>query len=716
MDFQFPANLKRYNILIGICQFSSLWYGGALERTLKLTDYSWTSRSLFTTVEDLSFAKLKGVKDLLYDLDVEGFPQLKHLYIQDTDELLHLINPRRLMNPHSAFLNLETLVLDNLYKIEEICHGPMHTQSFAKLKVIKVTSCHRLKNLFLYSLTVNLSQLHEIEISSCEGMSEIIAVEKQEDQKELQQIVLPELHSVTLRRLLELQSFYCLLTVDQGNPSNQSNTLALFNNQEVLIPKLETLELYDMNVCKIWDDKLSVLSCFQNLTRLIVIKCKHLTSLFSSGVARALVKLQHVEISSCERLKIIFVLEEVNITISPLSTTSLQKLRILRISECDELEEICGSSNEGDPPLGDIAFMKLEELTLKCLPRLRSFCQGSYDFRFPSLQIVRLKECPMMEIFCQRNITTPSLTKVEYRLSGDNWYTSGDHWYGDLNTTVRTVFTKKDQYNPDLGKLAIRDNNDLKSIWPNLVTPNSFPNLTKIVISSCESQYVFPIHVAKVLRQLQVLKISFCTIENIVEESDSTCDMMVVYLQVQKCHDMMTIVPSSVLFHSLDVLHVYWCERLVNIIRPSTTTSLTNLRILRISECHELEEIYGSSNEGDAPILDEIAFMKLEELTLNNLPRLTSFCQGSYDFRFPSLQKVHLKDCPMMETFCHGNLTTTSHIEVRCLYRWRNEESEDHWDGDLNTTIRKFSLERYMSTKLQNIEQDLTSSSESDDS
>ncbi|XP_028202002.1 uncharacterized protein LOC114386232 [Glycine soja] len=638
MDFQFPANLKRYNILIGICQFSSLWYGGALERTLKLTDYSWTSRSLFTTVEDLSFAKLKGVKDLLYDLDVEGFPQLKHLYIQDTDELLHLINPRRLMNPHSAFLNLETLVLDNLYKIEEICHGPMHTQSFAKLKVIKVTSCHRLKNLFLYSLTVNLSQLHEIEISSCEGMSEIIAVEKQEDQKELQQIVLPELHSVTLRRLLELQSFYCLLTVDQGNPSNQSNTLALFNNQEV------------------------------------------------------------------------------NITISPLSTTSLQKLRILRISECDELEEICGSSNEGDPPLGDIAFMKLEELTLKCLPRLRSFCQGSYDFRFPSLQIVRLKECPMMEIFCQRNITTPSLTKVEYRLSGDNWYTSGDHWYGDLNTTVRTVFTKKDQYNPDLGKLAIRDNNDLKSIWPNLVTPNSFPNLTKIVISSCESQYVFPIHVAKVLRQLQVLKISFCTIENIVEESDSTCDMMVVYLQVQKCHDMMTIVPSSVLFHSLDVLHVYWCERLVNIIRPSTTTSLTNLRILRISECHELEEIYGSSNEGDAPILDEIAFMKLEELTLNNLPRLTSFCQGSYDFRFPSLQKVHLKDCPMMETFCHGNLTTTSHIEVRCLYRWRNEESEDHWDGDLNTTIRKFSLERYMSTKLQNIEQDLTSSSESDDS
>ncbi|KAG4381934.1 hypothetical protein GLYMA_15G247300v4 [Glycine max] len=354
-----------------------------------------------------------------------------------------------------------------------------------------------------------------------------------------------------------------------------------------------------------------------------------------------------------------------------------------------------------------------------------SFPNRSYHFRFPSLQIVRLKECPMMETFCQGNITTPSLTKVEYGRSGYNWHMSEDnwhmlngddwhmmsedHWYDDLNTTVRTVFTKKDQY-PDWEKLDIRNmfNNSLKSIWPNQVTPNSFPNLTKIVIDSCRSQYVFPIYVAKVLRQLQVLKISFCTIENIVEESDSTCDMMVVYLEVRKCHHMMTIVPSSVQFHSLDELHVYKCHGLVNIIMPSTITNLPNLRILRISECDELEEIYGSNNESDDAPLGEIAFMKLEELTLKYLPRLTSFCQGSYNFKFSSLQKVHLKECLVMETFCHGNITTTSHIEVRCLYGWSNEESEDHWVGDLNTTIRT------IFTK-ENTEQNLNSSSESDD-
>ncbi|RZB66131.1 Disease resistance protein isoform G [Glycine soja] len=797
MDFQFPANLKRYDILIGSWQLFYLWYVGGLERTLKLTGNWWTSRSLFNTVEELSFAELKGVKDL-YDLDVEGFPRLKHLYIQDNYELLHLINPRRLVNPHSAFLNLETLVLDDLCKMEEICHGPMQTQSFAKLKVIKVTSCDGLKNLFLYSLTGNLPQLRQMQISNCRGMTEIIAMERQEDRKELQQIVLPELHSVTLQGLPELQSFYCSVTVDQGNPSSQSISLALFN-QQVVTPKLETLELYGMKVCKIWDDKLSVHSCFQNLTHLRITRCNHLTSLFSCGVTRALVKLQHVMISSCERLKMLFAQEEVEFPnseiveisimndwesirpnqvppnsfhhklviyidrcesmdfvfpisaakelrqhqfleirscgiknifeksdmthvylekiivkectgmktiipscvlfqflaelivfschtllniIRPSTTTSLPKLRILRIRGCNELEEICGSSNEGDGAvLDEIAFMKLEELTLNNLPRLTSFCQGSYDFRFPSLQIVRLENCPMMETFCQGNITTPSLTKVEY---GGYDYRDEDHWYGDLNTTVRTVFTKKYR---DMEKLVIGDNRNLQSIWPNQVIPYSFPNLTQIDICSCKGQYVFPIHVAKVLRKLQVLKISSCTIENIVEESDSTCDMTVVYLEVRYCQYMMTIVPSSVQFHSLDELHVSRCHGLVNIIMPSTIANLPNLRILMISECDELEEVYGSNNESDEP-LGEIAFMKLEELTLKYLPWLKSFCQGSYNFKFPSLQKVHLKDCPMMETFCHGNLTTTSHIEVRCLYVSSNEESEDHWDGDLNTTIR----------------------------
>lgn len=225
----------------------------------------------------------------------------------------------------------------------------------------------------------------------------------------------------------------------------------------------------------------------------------------------------------------------------------------------------------------------------------------------------------------------------------------------------------------------------LKLIWPNQVTPNSFPKLSNITISACENlDYVFPISLPKVLRQLQYLKIDSCAIESIVEESNS-CDMTILYLErliVWHCHNMKTIVPSSVLFRSLDELDVYNCDGLVNIITPSTTTCLPKLRILNVRFCDELEEIYGSRNEGDAQLaLDEIAFMKLEKLKLRGLMRLRSFCQGSYDFKFRSLETVRWSVCPMMETFCHGNLTTPSLTKVN------DEWGEDNCDGDLNTTI-----------------------------
>ncbi|RDX69902.1 putative disease resistance protein, partial [Mucuna pruriens] len=482
-DLRFLANLERYCIFIGkMWKWHLQWSGAAGEnsRTLKLTDIWCTSIDL-TTVEDLSFAKLKGVKDVLYELNGEGFLQLKHLHIQDSDELLHIINSRGLVNPHSAFPNLETLVLRSLNNMKEICDGPLPTPSFEKLQVIKVEGCDRLKNLFLYSLVRNLSQLRKLEISNCKDMKEIIAMENQEDEKEVPKIVLPDLRSLTLKRLPMLQSFYLSLTVGKGNPSIESIPLALFN-QQVQFPILET------------------------------------------------------------------------------------------------------------------------------------FFINKYDS---------------------------------------------------------------------------------KSIWPNQLAPNSFCKLENINIAYCRRlDYVFPICLAKELRQIQYLEISHCGIENIVEKGDS-CDLMHVNLEklyVLDCCNIKTIVPSSVQFWTLEVLFVSGCRGVVNILMPSTTISLPKLRILTIENCDELEEIYGSKNEGDAP-RDEIVFTKLEKLTLKWLPRLTSFCQGSYDIKFRSLQMLSLSGCPVMETFCHGNLTTPSHTEV-CY----DGHKIDHWDGDLNTTIRTIFNKKVMNT------------------
>ncbi|KAL5159759.1 hypothetical protein HKD37_15G044021 [Glycine soja] len=472
------------------------------------------------------------------------------------------------------------------------------------------------------STIANLPNLRILSIQNCVGLEEIYGSDNESDGLCWAFMKLEEL---TLESLPSLRSF-C-----QGSYSFKFPSL-----QKVQFPNSETVEISIMNDGEsIWPN---------HILKINIYKCENMDFVFPTSAAKALrqhqflkigwcgiknifeksditsdmthVYLEKITVAYCQGMKTIipsFVLflrlDELIVSnchtlvniITPSTTTSLPNLRILRIIGCDELEEIYGSSNEGDGAvLDEIPFMKLEELTLNNLPRLTSFCQGSYDFRFPSLQIVRLEDCPKMETFCQGNITTPSLTKVKYGRIEYDWHKieydrhmlsgydqqmlseydqptlSEDHWYGDLNTTVRSVFTKKDQYRDreKLDILDIRNNNNLKSIWPNQVTPNSFPDLTQIVIYSCKGQYVFPINVAKVLRQLQVLEISCCTIENIVEESDNTCDMTVVFLQVRYCDRMMTIVPSSALFHSLDELHVSMCHSLKNIITPSTIANL----------------------------------------------------------------------------------------------------------------------------------------------
>ncbi|TKY49291.1 disease resistance protein [Spatholobus suberectus] len=209
--------------------------------------------------EDLSFAKLKHVKDVLYELDEEGFPQLKNLHIQDSDELLHIINLRGLVIPHSAFPNLETLVLHSLNNMEEICHGPLPTQSFAKLKVVmskletlKLYHLHACKiwdDKFLARALVKLQRLH---ISKCSMLKEIFVQEE----------------------------------------------------GEVQFPNLETLDISSMDDLKsIWPNQLAPNS-FGKLKGIHIGDCKSLDYVFPISVAKELRQLQSLEINELRKCSI----------------------------------------------------------------------------------------------------------------------------------------------------------------------------------------------------------------------------------------------------------------------------------------------------------------------------------------------------------------------------------------------------------------------------
>ena len=126
-------------------------------------------------VEYLCLDKLQGVKNVLSDLDTEGFPQLKHLYVQDNPDLLCIVDLMA-KAPCDAFPLFESLTLHNLINLERICIDRLEVESFNELKTIKVESCDELSNIFLLSTTKCLPRLTRIAVINCKKMEQIFAI------------------------------------------------------------------------------------------------------------------------------------------------------------------------------------------------------------------------------------------------------------------------------------------------------------------------------------------------------------------------------------------------------------------------------------------------------------------------------------------------------------------------------------------------------------
>ena len=134
---------------------------------------------------------------------------------------------------------------------------------------------------------------------------------------------------------------------------------------QLVLPKLEVLELRDINVAKIWHNQLSAaISCsVQNLTRLILEDCRKLKYVFSYSIAKRLGQLQHLE-----------------------------------ICRCPHLEEVVGKESgvEADP---SFVFPRLTILKLHYLPELRAFYPGVHTLECPMLTKLEVYICDKLESF-----------------------------------------------------------------------------------------------------------------------------------------------------------------------------------------------------------------------------------------------------------------------------------------------------------------------------
>ncbi|KAJ9682458.1 hypothetical protein PVL29_018388 [Vitis rotundifolia] len=648
-------NLERYRISVGDVWIWKENY--KTNRTLKLNEFDTSLHlvdgisKLLKRTEDLHLRELCGGINGLSKLNREGFLKLKHLNVESSPEIQYIVNSMDLTSSHGAFPVMETLSLNQLINLQEVCHGQFPARSFGCLRKVEVEDCYGLKFLFSLSVARGLSRLEEIKVTRCKSMVEMVSQGRKEIKEDAVNVPLfPELRSLTLQDLPKLSNF-CF----------EENPVLSKPPSTIVGPSTPPL-----NQPEIRDDQL-LLSLGGNLRSLKLKNCMSLLKLFSPSLLQ---NLEDLIVENCGQLEHVFDLEGLNVDDGHVEL--LPKLGKLRLIGLPKLRHICncGSSRNHFPSsmasasVGNIIFPKLSGIFLESLPNLTSFVSPGYH----------------------------SLQRLHH---------------ADLDTPFPVLFDERVAF-PNLEELTLRQNRDTE-IWPEQFPVDSFPKLRVLSVHDCKDiLVVIPSFMLQGLHNLEVLKVGRCSsveevfqLEGLDEEKQAKrlgrlreielhdlpgltrlwkenskpgldlqslesldeeirdCQLLLSLggnlrsLKLKNCMSLSKLFPPSLLPNLEELIvencgqleHVFDLEGLnvddghVGLLPKLGVLKLTGLPKLRhICNCGSSRNHFPSSM-ASAPV-GNIIFPKLSGILLESLPNLTSFVSPGYH----SLQRLHHAD------------------------------------------------------------------------
>ncbi|RVW23748.1 putative disease resistance protein [Vitis vinifera] len=647
---------------------------------------------LLKRTEDLHLSELCGFTHVLSKLNREGFLKLKHLNVESSPEIQYIANSMDLTSTHGVFPVMETLSLNQLINLQEVCHGQFPAGSFGCLRKVEVEDCDGLKFLFSLSVARGLSRL--VEIKDLPKLSNFCFEENPVHSMPPSTIVGPSTPPLNQPRFsCYRRSGMTNVCFPWGQPpvsqveelqvtgetipthfsSGYHSSLRLHHadldtpfpvlfNETVAFPSLEFLNIVGLdNVKKIWHSQLPQDS-FSKLKRVKVATCGELLNIFPSSMLNRLQSLRFLKAEDCSSLEEVFDVEGTNVNVKEgVTVTQLSQL-ILR--SLPKVEKIWN-----EDPHGILNFQNLQSITI-------DECQSLKNL-FPASLVRDLVQLQELHVLC---------CGIEEIVAKDN----------GVDTQATFVFPKVEF--PNLEELTLDHNKDTE-IWPEQFPVDSFPRLR--VLDVCEYRdilVVIPSFMLQILQNLEVLKVAGCDsvkevfqLEGLDNENQAKrlgrlreiwlCDLPeLTHLWKENSKPGLDLL-------SLKSLEVRNCVRLINLV-PSSA-SFQNLATLDVQSCggsHMMEEVV-ANEEGEAA--DEIAFCKLQHMALKCLSNLTSFSSGGYIFSFPSLEHMVLKKCPKMKIFSPG-LVTTPRLE-----RIKVGDDEWHWQDDLNTTIHNLFINKH---------------------
>ncbi|XP_058737798.1 uncharacterized protein LOC131609970 [Vicia villosa] len=375
-------------------------------------------------------------------------------------------------------------------------------------------------------------------------------------------------------------------------------------------------------------------------------------------------------IDTCNKISILF---------SHSSLSSLEQLEKLEVRNCQNMQEIV-SQEKIEATSNKIVLGKLKHLIFWKLPNLKAFCLSSYNFFFPSLQDVEIKDCPNVDVLSQGFSNTPKLEKVTMMIGFI--YIEYMH-KRDINSTIRgfKAFVESQGSNMLNGAVWYYGGNlDISNINININTFNeivSFHKLTSIGVSYCHNlKSLFSHSMAKSLGQLLTLIVQDCKImEKIITKEDGN---------IEGGNKFKNLFPNLV----------------VLILR-----CLPNLECV-CSIDYDYDLPWCTNGEDEIISKIQITFPKLSMLILSEVPKLKCFCSGTYDY---NIMVSSIQECCNMGIFPHGNIIVNTPNLHQVEGTWTNM----HTFGDLNLTIyyllnsEKFKVELGKLETFSNIEAEL---------
>ncbi|XP_073267314.1 LOW QUALITY PROTEIN: probable disease resistance protein At1g61310 [Populus alba] len=560
-----------------------------------------------------SLLKYDSVRGRYSELEKE-YPTSTRLYLGDISATSLNAKTFEQLFPtvsHLCFWRVEGLRNVVLSSDQMTSHGHGSQKDFfQRLKHVEVRECGDIRTLFPAKWRQALKNLRSVEIEYCDSLEEVFELD---EEKEL-------LSSLTRLWLSGLPELKCIWK----GPTRHVSLHSLAHLELSSLDKLTFIFTPSLAQSLIHLETLQIDHC-RGLKRLIREKDDEGEIITES---LGFPKLKTLSITTCFKLEYVF-----PVSVSP----SLQNLEEMVILSAHNLKQVF-YSGEGDDIIvkskikdGIIDFPQLRKLSLFPGSSCNFFGPKHFAAQLPSLQeltIVGPEEggnllAQLQGFMNLKEISIENLEGVQ-----------------DLMQVGCLITNRRGGHELSIVSLETLHLNllpDLRCIWKGLLPSN----LTSLKVNECKRlTHVFTDNMIASLVQLEVLEISNCEeLEQIIaKDNDDEND------QIFSGSDL-----QFACFPNLCRLEIRGFNKLKSLFPIAMASGLKKLQILEVRESSQLLGVFGQGDHASpVNVENEMVLPDLHELLLIQLPSISCFSLGCYDFLFPHLEKLKVHGCPKL--------------------------------------------------------------------